>query len=83
MFMVYVLHSPTYDKIYIGYSSNIEERLRSHNALGTKGWTLKYRPWVLVHTESFETKREALRREKQLKSSRGREWIWSKIRSDG
>ena len=83
MFMVYVLHSPTYDKIYIGYSSNIEERLRSHNALGTKGWTLKYRPWVLVYTESFETKREALRREKQLKSSRGREWIWSKIRSDG
>ena len=83
MFMVYVLHSPTYDKIYIGYSSNIEERLRSHNALGTKGRTLKYRPRVLVHTESFETKREALRREKQLKSSRGREWIWSKIRSDG
>ena len=75
MFMVYVLHSPTYDKIYIGYSSIIEERLRSHNALGTKGWTLKYRPWVLVHTESFETKREALRREKQLKPSRGREWV--------
>ncbi|MEX2479157.1 MAG: GIY-YIG nuclease family protein [Gracilimonas sp.] len=41
---VYALYSPTYEKIYIGYTSNLEQRLLSHNKLGKKGWTVKYRP---------------------------------------
>lgn len=75
MFTVYVLYSETYDKIYVGYSSNIEERLKSHNELATKGWTVKYRPWQLFYTEVFDTKAEAMKREKQLKSAKGREFI--------
>jgi len=38
--------------------------------LGTKGWTVKFRPWRIIHTEEFDTKAEAMQREKQLKSSR-------------
>ena len=49
MFKVYVLYSKSHNKIYIGYTSNIEEHLKSHNELGTKGWTIKYCPWELVH----------------------------------
>ena len=79
MFTVYVLHSPTYDKIYIGYTSDLRNRLISHNELGDKGWTIKYRPWELIHTEDFSTKSEALKREKQLKSSRGRHFIRTEI----
>ncbi|MFN8236959.1 MAG: GIY-YIG nuclease family protein [Chitinophagales bacterium] len=30
MFVVYVLHSEVFDKIYIGFTSNIEKRLLSH-----------------------------------------------------
>jgi putative endonuclease len=74
-FSVYVLHSQTFDQIYIGYSSNLEGRLMSHNELATTGWTVRYRPWILIHTEKFETKKEAMTREKQLKSAKGREWI--------
>ena len=75
MFFTYVLFSPNYDKIYIGFTSNIDNRLLSHNKLATKGYTVKYRPWQLIHLESFETKQEAIKREKQLKSGKGREWI--------
>ena len=75
MFTVYVLFSQTFDKIYIGYTSNLEQRFLSHNKLAKKGWTVNFRPWVIIHTENFETKKEAMRREKQLKSFRGREWI--------
>ncbi len=75
MFCVYVLYSGKYDKIYIGYTSNLEARLLSHNKLGNKGWTIKYRPWELIHSESFETKKDAMTREKELKSYRGRVWI--------
>ncbi|WP_325635244.1 GIY-YIG nuclease family protein, partial [Parapedobacter sp.] len=45
MFTVYVLHSGKHDKIYIGFTSNLEQRLKSHNELGKKGWTIKFRPW--------------------------------------
>lgn len=72
MFTVYALHSPNYDKIYIGYTSDLDSRMRSHNELGTKGWTIKYRPWEVVYTEEHQTKAEAMRREKQLKSAKGR-----------
>ena len=75
MFTVYVIYSETFDKIYIGYTSNIEQRLLSHNELSKKGWTIKFRPWEIVHEEIFETKKEAMTREKALKSFRGREWI--------
>ena len=79
MFTVYVLHALNYDKIYIGYTSNLKQRLLSHNELGEKGYTVRYRPWKIIHTESFDTKKEAMKREKQLKSARGRLWIRSII----
>ncbi len=76
MFTVYVLYSQSHNKIYIGYTSNLEDRVKSHNELATKGWTVRFRPWEIVHTEIFEIKADAMRREKELKSAKGREWIW-------
>ena len=75
MFTVYVLHSPTFNQIYIGYTSDLDNRFLSHNKLATKGHTIKYRPWTIAYTEEFPTKSEALIREKQLKSSNGRQFI--------
>jgi len=80
-FTVYVLYSVQYDKIYIGFTSNMEQRLLSHNVLGKKGYTLKYRPWKLVYTESYATKSEAMKREKQLKGGQGRIWIRENLSS--
>ncbi len=75
MFTVYVLYSCEFDKIYIGYTSDIEKRMLSHNQLATKGYTIKYRPWKIIYTEIFESKSEALKREKQLKSAKGRLFV--------
>jgi len=79
MFIVYALYSSNYNKIYIGYTSNLVERYKSHNELSKKGWTIKYRPWIIIHQESFENKLEAILKEKQLKSASGRNFIRSKI----
>ena len=78
---LYVLYSRQFEKIYIGYTSNLDERLKSHNELATKGWTIKFRPWVIIHQEIFDNKYNAMKREKQLKTAKGREWIWEKISS--
>ena len=79
MFTVYVLYSEKYNKIYIGYTSNIENRMLSHNELSNKGYTKKFRPWILAYSEEFESKKEAMKREKELKSGKGRRFIWEKI----
>ncbi|HEX6193328.1 MAG TPA: GIY-YIG nuclease family protein [Chitinophagaceae bacterium] len=81
MFTVYVLYSEQYQKIYIGFTSNFDERFKSHNELGSKGWTVKFRPWTLIHKEIFESKSLAMKREKELKSAKGREWIWELIKT--
>ena len=80
MFTVHVLYSHTFRKIYIGYTSNLIERFKSHNELGHKGWTIKFRPWIILYSEEFETKALAIKREKELKSANSRKWIWSLIK---
>jgi predicted GIY-YIG superfamily endonuclease len=47
MFIVYVLFSGTHQKHYTGFTSNLADRLLSHQALG-KDWTSKFRPWKLI-----------------------------------
>ncbi len=79
MFTVYALYSIKYDKLYIGFTSNLEQRLLSHNELATKGWTIKFRPWKLIYSEEFEDKKSAMKREKELKEHKGRDFIRSQI----
>jgi len=81
MFWVYILFSEKIKKTYVGYTSNLEARLKSHNALGQKDWASKYRPWLLIHYEVFESKSEAMVREKFLKTGKGRIWIKQLIES--
>jgi len=80
MFTVYVLHSVKYDKIYIGFTSDLETRIKSHNQLSEKGWTVRYRPWELIYTETYDDKQSAMRREQELKSAQGRLFIRSLLK---
>jgi len=75
MFSVYVLYSIRHDKIYIGYTSQLENRMLAHNFLSRKGWTRKFRPWILIYYEDFETKVQAARRERTLKNGKMRKRI--------
>lgn len=75
MFTVYVLFSKTANKHYTGFSSDFEARLQSHNIFGKKDWAVKYRPWKVIYSEVFSEKADALKKEKWLKSGRGRAFI--------
>ncbi|MBS1505093.1 MAG: GIY-YIG nuclease family protein [Bacteroidetes bacterium] len=79
MFYVYVLYSASFEKIYVGFTSDLTARFNSHNQLSKKGWTVKFRPWLLAYSEEFATKAEAMKREKELKSAKGRLFIWESI----
>lgn len=83
MFFVYAIQNLERKKIYIGYTINLENRLKRHNGLLTNkrtSFTNKNRgQWELVYFEKFENRKEAINREKQLKSYRGRQFIKEKI----
>lgn len=76
---VYALYSPDHDKLYVGESSDPKDRYRSHNELATKGWTLRYRPWIVLYLEECVDRAEAIVRERQLKSGGGRRFLRSLI----
>lgn len=75
MFFVYLLFSPSSGKTYTGYTNDVERRVTEHNLTEVTGFTLRYRPWVLIYLESFENKKDAMRRERFLKSGQGRSFI--------
>jgi len=61
-------------------TNDVERRLYDHNDRPDHhGWTKRYRPWELVHTEYFNLKADARNREKELKSAQGRKFIREKI----
>jgi len=74
MFVVYVLYSDSAHKHYTGFTSNLSERLKSHNEFG-KDWTARHRPWRLIFQKEFNEKQEAMSYEKWLKSGVGRAFI--------
>ena len=74
MVHVYVLWSNKLHKRYIGVSENINARLKQHNS-GSNRFTRGGVPWILIHAESCETRTEALKRERFLKSGVGRAWL--------
>jgi putative endonuclease len=72
-FFVYVLVNSS-KKIYISQTNNIFVRIERHNS-GLVRSTAPYRPWNLLLFEEFETRNEAIIREKALKGEQGREYI--------
>jgi putative endonuclease len=74
MFFVYIIYSDKLDRFYVGFSANPELRLIKHNR-DSKGFTAKGRPWILVYSQPFSQKNEALKREKQIKSWKSRKKI--------
>ena len=76
MFFVYALYNKKFNKIYIGQTRDLEKRLHEHNAHIFKGYTSRFESsWKIIYQETQETREEALARERQLKSYRGREYI--------
>jgi putative endonuclease len=79
MYTVYALFSVKFDKIYIGFTSNLQGRLIAHNHPKNKGWTKRFQPWEIFYSEVFDDKKSALKREKELKSYQGRVFLKSLI----
>ena len=54
---------------YVGWTNDVARRLAKHNS-GKGARTTRGRAWVLLHSEWFATRREAMSREWHLKRDR-------------
>ncbi len=76
MYFIYAIYNKSVDKIYIGQTEDLIQRIELHNNHMFKGYTSRFQgKWELIYKESAATRSEALKREKQLKSYQGRKFI--------
>lgn len=78
MYTLYILHSESFDRFYVGYTNNLDRRLCEHNRIKGK-YTDAGIPWILVYTETFDTKKEAMDREKYIKSRKSKKYLMELI----
>ena len=70
-FIVYILFSETKNRFYIGFTSDMQQRIMRHNQK-SKGFTGYVNDWKIVYTEKYNSKEEAYTREQQIKSWKSR-----------
>lgn len=71
-YYIYILESEkTPNRFYVGFTENIENRLKSHNQ-GNNPHTAKDRPWRVKTAIAFTDRKKALSFETYLKSPSGR-----------
>jgi len=78
VFYVYVLVSESTGKIYIGHTSNLQRRLAEHNDVShnRRKFTTHHKgPWNPIYYETYPTRSDAMKRERFLKSGKGRQWL--------
>ena len=71
MYYVYILQSTKDKKTYVGYTNDIQQRLKRHNS-GAVTATRYRRPLKLLMSEQFENAQQAKKRELWWKSGAGR-----------
>ena len=81
-YFLYVIWSPSAHRFYIGISDNPAQRLEQHNSGRLRGWTSRYRPWRLVHSEQYPNYRFARIRELELKAQKGGSGFFAKTGLD-
>jgi putative endonuclease len=70
MFYVYVLQSESDEGLYIGFSTDLRKRMKAHEE--GRSFSTSYRgPWRLIYYEAYLEEKDALGREKYLKSGGG------------
>ena len=76
-YYTYVIKSHANNDIYIGSTQDLDKRLKLHNSGKIKS-TKGYKPWQLLEYQKFNTRSEAVKQEKFLKSHQQKELLKKK-----
>ncbi|MFH1583958.1 MAG: GIY-YIG nuclease family protein [Actinomycetota bacterium] len=79
MCYVYVLLDRN-NKFYTGYTGNLKQRMEQHNNGGVRS-TKNNRPLQLIYYEACIDNKDALKREKYLKSTWGKRYLTNRLKN--
>jgi len=71
-YYVYVLFQPSRNKLYIGLTENLNRRIKEHQRNKTKSTKSKKEKPKIIFFEGFISKKDAQRREKYFKTTKGK-----------
>lgn len=80
-FIVYILENQKDKTWYIGFTTDLKNRLKKHNQSGSPYTSKQSGQWKLIYCELYLNKKDALGREKFLKSGAGHRFIKKQIRN--
>jgi len=78
MHYTYVLLSEQERRFYTGYTADLRRRLGEHQQ-GRVRWTASRQPVRLVYYEACLSQEDALRRERFLKSGKGKRYLRNRL----
>ena len=76
----YILSNKNRTVLYIGFTDNLKRRIHQHKTGNGAVFTKKYNAFELLYFEEFKDKKEAKKRESQLKNWR-KEWKWNLVKA--
>jgi len=80
LYYVYLLEDALEKSWYIGYTTDLNQRVKDHND-GKGGETTRQKKfWKLIYFEGYRNEKDALGREKFLKSGSGRRFLKKQLR---
>ncbi len=82
MFYTYILFSKKLNRFYIGQTQDVDSRLIEHNS-GKGKFTGKSDDWVIVFTQTFETRAEAMQLESKIKKRGAGRFLNDLNKTDG
>lgn len=80
MFYTYILQSNKDNKFYTGYTDDLQNRFKLHNA-GKVPATKNRLPFKLVYYEACLNQQDATHREKYLKTAWGKRFIKARLKN--
>ncbi len=73
--LVYILFSENLNKFYIGFTTNLEERLQFHQTAETRKFTYNATDWIVFLTIECDSKSPGLGIEKHVKAMKSSTYI--------
>jgi len=77
-YVVYVLRND-FGMYYIGHTNDLSRRLTEHNDKGRFGWAARRGPWNVVYRKIYETRNDAVKEERRLKSLKNKDKLHKHI----
>jgi putative endonuclease len=78
MYFTYVLKSLKDQKLYIGFTSDLKNRIKEHND-GLVESTKNRIPFIVLYYEACVSEKKAIKREKYFKTGFGRRFLKDRI----